>query len=330
MARAHTRDYRNLYRVMFVPRDPLRLLHEQSAEALVLKLGRIAIVDGHHGAVDVQLAYDRAATLQLGPEGGRAALAKSEQADEDVLLGVLVRQEGLPRAVCGVVTPHELHLVRLNLKVDVLDAHFAGAHVAALEPELCHASECQLAQITVLHTARHQRHGNVALNAVHASPRRHQGQDAGNEIDQGRGVIVLVAASAPEFVEASAANNKRRIELESVSTKVGALEELAEALVVALHAHIRQIRHHVHHHLVASVLCELECIADIFHAVPAISVASNILVDALHADFQSSTAVIEHVIEMLRSAVVRSSLNCDTNTLGVALLRVPNCLTYVI
>ena len=57
-----------------------------------------------------------------------------------------------------------------------LDADFAGAHVTAVEAELPHAGQGELAQVALLDAAGDEGHGDVALDAVHAHPRRHQCQ----------------------------------------------------------------------------------------------------------------------------------------------------------
>ena len=82
------------------------------AHYLVLELGGVAPADGHHGAVDVELADDGAAVPQLRAERGAPALAQPQQPDEDVLLWVLVRQERLPAPVGSVVTANQFDLRR--------------------------------------------------------------------------------------------------------------------------------------------------------------------------------------------------------------------------
>lgn len=128
----------------------------------------------------MQLAHDRAAALELRPERVLAALPEAEQADENVLGWVLssqfrvrfnrsldsrcvrgrvtfVAEEGLPAAVGHVVAPDELDLVRPHLVVDLLDADLAGAHVAALQAELLHPGEGELAQVAVFDAGADQR-----------------------------------------------------------------------------------------------------------------------------------------------------------------------------
>ena len=64
-----TRDDGELVGAVLLPGDPLGLLHEQRAEALVLELAWVPGGDGHHAAVHVQLADDGDAVLQLRPDG---------------------------------------------------------------------------------------------------------------------------------------------------------------------------------------------------------------------------------------------------------------------
>lgn len=76
----------------------------------MLELAGVSAADGDHAAVNVQLADDGHASFQLRTEGLRGAAPQTQQADQDVLLRVLVGQEGLPAAVSHVVPPHQLHL----------------------------------------------------------------------------------------------------------------------------------------------------------------------------------------------------------------------------
>ena len=55
--------------------------------------------------------------------------------------------------------------------------------------------------------------------------------------------------------------------------------------------------------------------------MPTVGVSSEVLEDALHADFKSGAPVREHVIQMWFEAVIGSCLDGDTDSLGLALLR---------
>lgn len=55
------------------------------------------------------------------------------------------------------------------LVVDVLDPGLPCPHIPALRPQLAHASQRQLPQVALLDAAGHQRHGDVALDAVYAN-----------------------------------------------------------------------------------------------------------------------------------------------------------------
>lgn len=118
----------------------------------------------------------------------RREFPQPQQANEDVPIGVLVRQERLPAAVGGVVSADQLELVGLQRTsaresvfpparsvrkqigrstthpdsvVDLVQADFATPDVAAAQPKVAHPRHCQLAQVAVLHSRRDQRHRDV-------------------------------------------------------------------------------------------------------------------------------------------------------------------------
>ena len=84
---------------------------------LVLMFAGVSCVNCYSSAVNVQLPDDGALALQLRLPlfSGPGDLAEAQQADQDVLTGVLVRQKGLPAIVGGVVPPYQLYLFRLDL-----------------------------------------------------------------------------------------------------------------------------------------------------------------------------------------------------------------------
>lgn len=100
--------------------------------------------------------------------------------------------------------------------MDLLDADFAGAHVAAAEAELPHAGERVFAQVAALDTGRDERHRDVALHAVHAAPGRDQRQDARHQVHEDVRRVAPVAARLPQLVQAGAADHQRRVELQAV------------------------------------------------------------------------------------------------------------------
>lgn len=76
----------------------------------MLELAGVSAADGDDAAVNVQLADDGHASFELWTEGLRGAATQTQQANQNVLLRVLVGEEGLPTAVSYVVPPHQLHL----------------------------------------------------------------------------------------------------------------------------------------------------------------------------------------------------------------------------
>lgn len=77
---------------------------------LMLELAGVSAADGDDAAVNVQLAHDGHASFQLRPERLWGAATQTQQANQDVLLWILVGQEGLPATVGGVIPPNQLHL----------------------------------------------------------------------------------------------------------------------------------------------------------------------------------------------------------------------------
>ena len=83
----------------------------------MLELGGVSRVDRDHAAVDVQLADNGAAALQLGPERVGRALSESQETDQDVLLRVFVREERLPTGVSHVVASDQFSLVLTQMNM---------------------------------------------------------------------------------------------------------------------------------------------------------------------------------------------------------------------
>lgn len=315
-----TRDDADLATSMLLPRDPLRLLHQQRAEAAVLELARVPTVQGHGGAVHVQLA-DQTGLLarELGAEGVRgAALAEAEEADQDVLLGVLVGEEGLPAAVGGVVAPDELDLGGADLVLDLVDADLAGADVTAGGAEVFHPAQGEFAEVAVLDARGDEGHGDVSLDTVDTSPWRHESEDTGDDVDEGVGRVVLVAAGSPEFVETCAADDKRRVDLQTIGAEGRVFEVLAELVQIALHPDVGEVGHHVADNLETSILGQLERLRDGGNRVASVRVPRHILIQTLHTDLQSRASVAEHSTQMGIQAVVRTSFDRDTDALNVA------------
>ena len=82
----------------------------------------------HHAPIHMQLSYNGAASFQLWAEGVRRAFAQSQQTDENVLLWVLVRQEGFPATIGHIVASDQLHL---QIRVHILQplSHVGSAYV---------------------------------------------------------------------------------------------------------------------------------------------------------------------------------------------------------
>ena len=140
---------------------------------------------GDGGTVDVQLPHDTGLLAgELGAESMcGAALAESQETDEDVLFGVFVGEERLPARVGGVVAAHKLDLGRSDFVLDFVDADFAGSDVAAAGAEVFHPGQGQFAQVAVLHARGDQGHGDIALHPVDTGPWWYEGEDSSDNVD---------------------------------------------------------------------------------------------------------------------------------------------------
>ena len=251
----------------------------------------------HRGPVNMQLAHQTRLPTprQLGPiRRLSAAFPEPQQRDEDILARVLVREESLPPAVGDIVPPDELDLLGPDAVLHLVDADFAGAHVAAAGAEILHPAQRQFAQVAVLDPGRHERHRDVALHAVDPCPGRDEGQDAGDEVDERVGGVALVATRAPELVQAGAADDERGVDLQAVGAEGRVGEVFFELVQVALHADVGQVRHHVADDFEAGVFGEPEGVGDGGDGVAAVGVPGDVFVEGLHADFEPGAAVGEH------------------------------------
>lgn len=127
----------------------------------MLELAGVSAADGDDAPVHVELSDDRRGPFQLWTEGLARAATQAQQADQDVLLGVLVGEEGLPATVGHVVPPYQLHLdtrsgisalrgrrrcllsirylVRTDFVVDFLNPDFSGPDISTLQTHSRHS-----------------------------------------------------------------------------------------------------------------------------------------------------------------------------------------------
>src|SRR5690242_848570 len=219
----HARDDTDLPTAVLLRRNPSRLLHQQRTVSLVLELFGIPGVHWHCTAVDVKLPHQTSRlTCQLLPEGVLlGALPQPQQCNQNILFRVLVRQKCLPPAVGCVVAAHKFHLIGPDLVLHFIDAHFACPHVTTCSAKVFHTRQRKLPQVAILDSRRDERHGDVALHAVDARPRRYKSKNSGNNVDQCVGCVVFVSSCPPELVQSRAANDECRIDLEAVGAEIG-------------------------------------------------------------------------------------------------------------
>lgn len=214
--------------------------------------------------------------------------------------------------------------------MNIGDPDFTATHIPAIQTKIFHPCKDQFTQIAVFHAGSDEWHGNVSLDSVDSRPRGDECHDLGDQVDQDVGRVILVPARLPQFVEAGAANNKGRVDLESIRAEQGVLEILTEPEEIAFKADVREIGHHVRNDLEPAVFGELEGFADGADGVAAIGVTSDILVDALNTDLESCTPVPKHLAQMGLEAVIRASLDSDPYTLHRGLLGIFHGLVNVL
>jgi len=319
-ADSNARDDADLSATVLLSRDALRLLHQQRAEAAVLELARIPSVHGHCGAIHVQLPdQTRLLSSELRAEGVRGAtLPQSEQADQDILLRVLVGEEGLPATVGGVVAADEFDLRWTDLVLDLVNANLAGPDIAARSAKVLHPGQREFTQVAILDAGGDERHRNVPLDTVDTGPWWHKGQDTGDEVNESVWCVVLVATGPPELVETRATDDESRVDLEPIGTEGRVFEVLAELLQVPLHSHVGEVRHHVADDLKAGIFRQLERLRDGSNRVASVRIPRDILVQTLHTDLQPSASVAEHAAQMGIQAVIWTGFDCDADTFDVA------------
>lgn len=83
----------------------------------MLELAGVSAADRDDAAVNMELPDDGGTAFQFGTEGLRRAAPQTQQANQDVLLWVLIGEEGLPATVSHVVPPHQFHLSARSLLV---------------------------------------------------------------------------------------------------------------------------------------------------------------------------------------------------------------------
>ena len=85
----------------------------------MLMLGVVARMHCYGRAIHMQLTHNGCAALESWLPGRLrpCTFAQAQKAHQDVLLWILICQEGLPAPIGHVVAPDQLHIFGLHLKV---------------------------------------------------------------------------------------------------------------------------------------------------------------------------------------------------------------------
>lgn len=158
------------------------------------------------------------------------------------------------------------------------------------------------------------------MDAVDSDPWWDQGEKLGDYLNQVVGVVVSILAIFPQLIQPGASDNQRGIDLNPIRPEIGVLKELLETLQIPLHPHIGQIRHHMRHNLIRTILGQGEGLLDSLDGMSSVGVPGDVLVDRLHADFDSGAAVGEHVGEVALLTEVGAGFDCYPDAFLLALL----------
>ena len=259
-----------------------------------------------------------------------ATSTQTQEGNEDILFGVLVREKGFPAAVGDIVSPDEFDLVRSDFVLDLVHADLARADVSTGRAKVLHPGEGQLAQVAILDACADEWHRYVSLNAIDACPGRNEREDACDQVDERVGRVVLVPACPPEFVQTRAADHEGRVDFEPVGAKGRVFKVFPELVEISLEIDVWQIWHHVADDLESGVFGEFEGLRYGCYRMAAVRVTSDVFVQRLDANLEPCAAVAEHCAEMRFEAVIRSSFNRDSNALDIAHLARLDCFVDLV
>lgn len=142
-------------------------------------------------------------------------------------------------------------------------------------------------------------------------------------------MIIFIFAILPQFIESSASDYKCWIDLDPIWPEVRVLKKLLETLEISSDIHVGQVRHHVRHNFVSTILCYCECFLHRLDCMTSVRIPGNVFIYALYSDLQSSAPIREHVRHVSLLAKVGPSFNRNSNAFGLALLRKLNSFLVV-
>lgn len=104
-----------------------------------------------------------------------------------------------------------------------------------------------------------------------------------------------------------------RINLDIVKLKLWTVNSLVEHPLVALRTRTRQVRHQMHHNLETTLLQQTNCTDSVLGVATTVNLPQNSIIVVLHTNLNTSDTPTAVIAQSIRSNVVRTSLNRQTN-----------------
>lgn len=142
-------------------------------------------------------------------------------------------------------------------------------------------------------------------------------------------MIISVFAVFPQFIETCSSDDQCWIELDSIWPERRILEKFLKALHIPVDTHIGQVRHDMRNNLEGTILSHGETLLNSLYCVASVRISSNILINALYSDFESGTAIAQHVGKVSFFAEVRPRLDRYADTLWPSLFRKLDSLSVI-
>jgi len=137
--------------IFWLPCSSLAIRSASSIKSVpnpVLKLSRISAVQRHRRTIDMQFTdQTRLLTGQFGRMYALDCISVAEQANQDVLLWILISEEGLPPAVGCVVPPYELNLRWTGSCASLINSNFPGSNITAGSAKVFHSTQASSAEV---------------------------------------------------------------------------------------------------------------------------------------------------------------------------------------
>jgi len=111
---------------------------------LMLKLIRISGVNRNDRTINMQLSNKGAISSKFRPECISRTFPEPEQAYQNILLGIFIRNKRLPSLTGHIIPPDQLNILWLELVMNLLDTDLPCPDIPARDIHFFHLGQCQL------------------------------------------------------------------------------------------------------------------------------------------------------------------------------------------